>query len=303
MLQVEVKHALLQLVRQERVMRSKVEGTYVYMSADSGVRRRQRLLRSACGERLEIGSSLEIAVVADELKAGIILFFSLLDEKQRRLYAGMEAARLGHGGDRKIAALLGLDPHTVSKGRRELFSGSVERDRVRRAGGGVKRVEKNARGNRRDSLPARARCELAWALADLAVAGVLGEGVAERSVALAETRSTKLAPQGADLVLRACRSGSAGDIGAARVRDVPAATAFFRAADPRQLDEGECWDTAGRADAGVLTVVLRPAILLSWWQLVFQLLWEKQRFGRGGCCALGGRDGCGSHDQTHDRKY
>jgi hypothetical protein len=141
-LQVEVKHVLLQLVRRAKLMRSKVEGRFVYMSVDSGERRRQRLMRAECNERLEVGSSLETAMVADELKAGIILFFSLLDEKQRRLYAGMEAARLGHGGDRKIAALLDLDPHTVAKGRRELFSGRLERGRVRRAGGGAKRAEK-----------------------------------------------------------------------------------------------------------------------------------------------------------------
>jgi len=87
------------------------------------------------------------------LYTGIILFFSLLDEKQRRLYAGLEAAKLGHGGDRKIADLLGLDPHTVAKGRQALFSGSVDRSDVRNSGGGRKRVEKNSRNNGRNSNP------------------------------------------------------------------------------------------------------------------------------------------------------
>jgi hypothetical protein len=53
---------------------------------------------------------------------------------------------MGHGGDRKISDLLGLDPHTVAKGRRELFSGSVPRGRIRKAGGGRKRVEKKRPG-------------------------------------------------------------------------------------------------------------------------------------------------------------
>ena len=79
------------------------------------------------------------------MRAGIILFFSLLDEKQRRLFAGLEAAQLGHGGDLKIADLLDLNPHTVAKGRRELFGGAVDRERVRRAGGGAKRTEKKRR--------------------------------------------------------------------------------------------------------------------------------------------------------------
>ena len=35
---------------------------------------------------------------------------SLLDEKQRRLYAGPESLKLGYGGDRKVAEFLGMDP-------------------------------------------------------------------------------------------------------------------------------------------------------------------------------------------------
>jgi hypothetical protein len=77
-----------------------------------------------------------------ELKAAIILFFSLLDEQQRRLYAGLEAHKIGYGGDRKIADFLGLDVHTVSRGRRELFGQQVERQRVRRKGSGRRPAEK-----------------------------------------------------------------------------------------------------------------------------------------------------------------
>jgi len=71
------------------------------------------------------------------------LFYSLLDEKQRRLFAGLESLKQGHGGDRHIAGLLGLDAHTVSKGRRELLeSDQIDRDRVRQKGAGRKPVEK-----------------------------------------------------------------------------------------------------------------------------------------------------------------
>jgi len=65
---------------------------------------------------------------------------SLLDEQQRRLYAGLESLQLG--GDRQIAELLSLDPHTVAKGRRQLLAEDVETDRVRAVGGGRKPVEK-----------------------------------------------------------------------------------------------------------------------------------------------------------------
>ena len=37
----------------------------------------------------------------DELKTAILLFSSLLDEQLRRLYAGLEALKLGPSGDRR----------------------------------------------------------------------------------------------------------------------------------------------------------------------------------------------------------
>jgi hypothetical protein len=77
---------------------------------------------------------------SDELRAAIVLFASLLDEKQRRLYAGLESLQLG--GDRQIADLLHLDPHTVAKGRQQLLAQEVEVGRVRGVGGGRKPVEK-----------------------------------------------------------------------------------------------------------------------------------------------------------------
>ena len=83
--------------------------------------------------------------LSPELKAAMILFYSLLDEQQRRLYTGLEAQKLGYGGDRKIAECVGLDLHTVARGRRELFGEQVHRDRVRKEGGGRKPAEKKRR--------------------------------------------------------------------------------------------------------------------------------------------------------------
>ena len=112
------------------------------MSTESTKRRQQELMRGEIVARREVGTGLETELLSDEFRSGIILFFSLLDEKQRRLYAGLEAAKLGHGGAQKMADLLGLDPHTISKGRQELFDGCVERKGVRSSGGGRKRIEK-----------------------------------------------------------------------------------------------------------------------------------------------------------------
>ena len=38
-----------------------------------------------------------LEVSKEELKASILLFYSLLDEQQRRLYAGLESLKLGRG--------------------------------------------------------------------------------------------------------------------------------------------------------------------------------------------------------------
>lgn len=141
-LHVECKHALLKLLQQDRVARDRIGRVYVYLAKDATRQRHQRLQRREHADDL---MASQVQVMSHELQAAIILFSSLLDEKQRRLYAGLEAQKFGHGGDRKVADLLGLDVHTVARGRRELFGGQVDPERVRRKGGGRKAVEKKPR--------------------------------------------------------------------------------------------------------------------------------------------------------------
>lgn len=142
-LHVSVQDPLLQLVSQQRITRRLVSGLYLYCSADAAIGLRQLQARQERSPAPAVsGGVIAATSVSDELKAGIVLFYSFLDEKQRRLYAGLEALKLGRGGDRRISELLGLDPHTVAKGRRELLSQDVQRQRVRRAGGGRKPTEK-----------------------------------------------------------------------------------------------------------------------------------------------------------------
>lgn len=142
LVRVETKGAVLGLVRQGALARTKVEGRYLYLSSDPATKRQQLSARHVLGTNTVLAGMAEVEVMPDELKAAIILFFSLLDERLRRLYSGMEALKLGHGGDRKVAEFLGLDPDTVARGRRELLAQDVEDDRVRKAGAGRKRTEK-----------------------------------------------------------------------------------------------------------------------------------------------------------------
>lgn len=140
-LHVEVKEPLLQLYRAKRIEREKIEDLYVYLARDPGQQRNQRLRREDRQAAAEIGESVT-GGVSPKLRAAIVLFFSLLDEQQRRLYAGLEAHKLGHGGDRRIADFLGIGVHTVARGREELLTNLVQREGVRQTGGGRKRVEK-----------------------------------------------------------------------------------------------------------------------------------------------------------------
>jgi hypothetical protein len=66
------------------------------------------------------------------------LLMSRLDERQRRWFAGLEAHRLGHGGDRLVATITGLSEKTVRRGRREMLDLLTQYppDRIRRLGGG-----------------------------------------------------------------------------------------------------------------------------------------------------------------------
>jgi hypothetical protein len=137
LLHVQTKAALAKLAGDERLARQVVDGRPLYLSADSATRRAQLSARQVHrAEPVTLGLGAGVRVLPDELKAAIVLFYSLLDERQRRLYAGLEAAKIGHGGDSQIAALLGLEADTVARGRRELLAGEVDHDRVRRAGGG-----------------------------------------------------------------------------------------------------------------------------------------------------------------------
>jgi len=127
---VTTKDALRHLVQRDRLYRRELAGRYLYCANERQRRQEQWAARQA-QQRPD-----------DELQAAIVLFYGLLDEQQRRLYAGLESLGWGHGGDQRMAQLFGLDVDTVARGRAELLSGQVLHERVRRLGGGRPRAEK-----------------------------------------------------------------------------------------------------------------------------------------------------------------
>ncbi len=143
-LHVSTKKSLLNIHRKQIICRKKIAGIFYYFSANSVTHGRQRQLRESRQEELA-SVTVKTHDLPSEKKAAILLFFGTLNEKERRFYAGLEASKLGHGGDKKISELPGPDVHTVAKGRKELLSGGIDTDRVRKAGGGRKKMKKKFR--------------------------------------------------------------------------------------------------------------------------------------------------------------
>jgi hypothetical protein len=117
-------------VQQNRLSRRELAGRYLYCAKE-----RPRLQEQWAARQAQQSPE-------DDFQAAMVLFYSLLDEQQRRLYAGLESLDWGHGGDQRMAQLFGLDADTVARGRVELLSGQVLQERVRRVGGGRPRAEK-----------------------------------------------------------------------------------------------------------------------------------------------------------------
>lgn len=76
----------------------------------------------------------------DQLAVKFAVLFPHLDERQRRLLMAAEALPLGHGGVRAVAHAAAVSETTVRRGVFELEAGEEPLGRVRRPGGGRKRV-------------------------------------------------------------------------------------------------------------------------------------------------------------------
>jgi hypothetical protein len=145
LLHVQVQDTLHQLTQQERLARQMISGRYLYLAPAAAEQRRQLRARSTAESLPTVVDPSRLSVSPEEVKAAILLFYSLLDEQQRRLYAGLESLKLGWGGDRQLADFLHLDSHTIARGRQQLLDQDVQVERARKAGAGRKPVEKKHR--------------------------------------------------------------------------------------------------------------------------------------------------------------
>ena len=90
---------------------------------------------------------MAVAVEVEEaLAARFPVLLPHLDERQRRLYLGLEARSLGHGGIEAVARAAGVSRQIVAAGAAELEAGGEPPGRARRPGGGRKQLANADRG-------------------------------------------------------------------------------------------------------------------------------------------------------------
>jgi glucose-6-phosphate dehydrogenase assembly protein OpcA len=76
-----------------------------------------------------------IEVTADDIR-----YFKQLDERQKRLYLGLQAQKMGWRGVSTLSAAYGMDVKTIRKGKSELCDlPDSPVKRIRKVGGGPKK--------------------------------------------------------------------------------------------------------------------------------------------------------------------
>jgi len=138
LLKIKPNETLIKLINTKQLARTKLNGRFIYFTVAQNERIRQELSRKRIYSEPDL-SQVTPNVLLNEVKASIILFYCTLNEKQRRLYAGLESLKVGTGGDKLISELLNLNIKTVAKGKKELLGEAVEIDTVRASGGGRKK--------------------------------------------------------------------------------------------------------------------------------------------------------------------
>jgi hypothetical protein len=149
LVEVRVHNPLAHLYRAQLLAREQIGDRYLYVSPTGG--KEQLEERYDAIQQAHEQESHGIQEISGELGESMRLLLSALNEKQRRLYLGLESIRLGHGGDAKISLVTGVNVKTIARGRQELQARSVTAERIRDVGGGRPSIKKK----RRDGTPGR----------------------------------------------------------------------------------------------------------------------------------------------------
>ena len=105
---------------------------------DHGRSKKKRIRRCSCRECRSHGNA-EVAGYHRSINRVMVE----LDERSRRLFAGVLARQFGWGGIQRVREITGLTCVTIRRGVRECEQAQgVDRGRIRRPGGGRKAIEK-----------------------------------------------------------------------------------------------------------------------------------------------------------------
>jgi hypothetical protein len=143
LLEVRVHNALAHLYAAKLLGREQHADQYLYISPTTGTGQREK--RHEAIEQAYTPIAPDVEEMSGELREHMRVLLSVLNEKQRRLYLGLESMRLGHGGDVKISQVTGVNVKTIGLGRRQLQAGNITMERIREVGAGRPSSKKKRR--------------------------------------------------------------------------------------------------------------------------------------------------------------
>lgn len=79
---------------------------------------------------------------SNEVEAAMMVFYSNLNERDRRHFSAISTLQLPHGGKKYISSIFNIDMRTIYEGKTEIENDEVETNGIRKKGGGRKPLEK-----------------------------------------------------------------------------------------------------------------------------------------------------------------
>lgn len=146
LLEVRVHNALAHLYGAKLLDRDQHADQYLYISPTTGAKQLEKR-EEAIHQQAQTPEAPYVEQMPSEFRERMRLLVSVLNEKQRRLYLGLESMRLGHGGDAMISRMTGVNVKTIALGRRQLQAGNITMERIREVGAGRPSIKKK-RGDR-----------------------------------------------------------------------------------------------------------------------------------------------------------
>ena len=143
LLGVRVHNALAHLYGGKMLGREQHADQYLYVSPTAGDGQLERRYETIQQAHTQAGPDLK--QMPSEVRESMRLLLSVLNEKQRRLYLGLESIRFGRGGDTEVSRATGVNVKTIAHGRRQLQAGDITMERIREVGAGRPSIKKKRR--------------------------------------------------------------------------------------------------------------------------------------------------------------